>query len=352
MNGLSLKNIHKSYGKTKALSDVSFDVSIGEIVAVLGPSGCGKSTLLSLIAGLEEPDQGKIFWDDSNLLGLPAHKRGFGLMFQDFALFPHRSVFGNVAFGLHMARLPKEQVRRRVAEVLELVGLPGFAQRSVSTLSGGEGQRVALARSLAPHPGLVMLDEPLGSLDKNLRERLVGDLRKILKDSRQTALYVTHDQEEAFMIADRVVVMSTARVEQIGAPQQIYQNPTSTFVARFMGLNNLLPGTIEQKETGPSLITPIGSFPIQSEQTGPVTVLLRPDSIEQNATEGCQISGKVQEISFRGILCRAVVLVNETTLVFNLPSNTSLPNPGETILLSFNPEQALQIFQHSSQIMG
>lgn len=170
---LRVSHVAKSYGTTQAVKDVSFEVASGEILAVLGPSGCGKSTLLELIAGLEPMDQGEISWDGELLRQVPTYRRNFGLMFQDFALFPHRNVFDNVAFGLQITQNPKDAIRERVGEVLDLVGLPGFGDRDVNTLSGGEQQRVALARSLAPRPRLLMLDEPLGSLDRNLRERLV-----------------------------------------------------------------------------------------------------------------------------------------------------------------------------------
>jgi ABC-type Fe3+/spermidine/putrescine transport system ATPase subunit len=212
---LTVSQVAKSYGDTRAVVNVRFEVGSGEIVAVLGPSGCGKSTLLELIAGLEPLDRGEILWDGESLNHVPPHQRNFGLMFQDFALFPHRNVFDNVAFGMQMAHVSQEEIQNRVHEVLNLVGLPDFGGRDVNTLSGGEQQRIALARSLAPRPRLLMLDEPLGSLDRNLRERLVRDLRQILREQHLTAIYVTHDQEEAFAIADRVVVMNAGKVEQV-----------------------------------------------------------------------------------------------------------------------------------------
>jgi ABC-type Fe3+/spermidine/putrescine transport system ATPase subunit len=189
-----------------------------------------------------------------------------------------------------------------------------------------------------------MLDEPLGSLDKNLRERLVGDLRTILKACQQTALYVTHDQEEAFVIADRVVVMSTARIEQIGAPQQIYRRPASPFVARFLGFNNLFPGEIKGNIYDKTLETPIGTFPYKTKYSGPATILLRPDSVEANTAGKCSISGMLEKLSFRGLLYRIVISIKDTKLEFHLPSKTTPPKPGETISLSFDPENAFQIF--------
>ena len=357
MNGLELRNLHKAFGGHPALKGVSFQAPTGKITAVLGPSGCGKSTLLGIVAGLTRPDQGQVLWDGQPLDGVAAHQRGFGLMFQDLALFPHRNVFENVAFGLQMTQLPKANIRRRVDEVLALVGLPNFAKRDVNTLSGGESQRVALARSLAPQPRLLMLDEPLGALDKNLRERLVVDLRQILGQSQQTALYVTHDQEEAFAIADQVVVMNAGRVEQIGAPQALYLQPGCEFVARFLGLTNLLPGEFSVGPNGPTIETPIGSFPAgrlnrpASLPPGPFTVLLRPDRLSfQTAGKSSQVSGVVREATFRGSQYRLIVEINEIRLSFDFPATdtpASALRPGEKVLLGFDPTEALQILPSS-----
>ncbi len=343
-NGLQIIDIHKSFGNTRALSGVSFEVRQGEIVAVLGPSGCGKSTLLGIIAGLEPPDQGDIHWENASLVQVPPHQRGFGLMFQDFALFPHRNVFDNVAFALQMAHEPRQKIKDRVQEVLDLVGLPGFAERDVNTLSGGEQQRIALARSLAPHPRLLMLDEPLGSLDRNLRERLEFELRDILKQMSQTAIYVTHDQEEAYVLADRIVVMNAGTVEQFGTPQEIYLKPASEFVARFLGLNNLLPGKVQQEDGETVIDTPIGLLPISEVASGRVTALLRPDAVQLNGNGSCQLDGTVSEASFRGSTFRVVISVKNVPLQFNFPSDVQVPEVGEQVRLSFDPARALQIF--------
>jgi len=348
MNKLRLIGIEKSFGNTHAVRGVSFEMADGEILALLGPSGCGKSTVLAMIAGLEKPDHGEIYWDERSLQGIPPHQRGFGLMFQDFALFPHMNVYDNTAFGLRMAAMPESQLRKRVAEVLELVGLTGFERRDVNTLSGGEQQRVALARSLAPDPHLLMLDEPLGSLDRALRERLVVELRTILKNSQQTAIYVTHDQEEAFALADQVVVMNAGEIEQIGSPRAIYQRPASPFVARFVGLNNLYPGEVLRVDGKIVIRTPVGQIPFQTEKTGRVMVLLHPDAIELGGQVGAQqisLTGQVVERSFRGSLCRLVIAISESRLKFDLMSNTPLPAEGEIATLVFDPKQALQVFQ-------
>lgn len=342
---LQVQSISKSYGNTRALEQVSFELPEAGTSALLGPSGCGKSTLLSLVAGLEKADSGKIIWDGTSLENIPVHERGFGLMFQDFALFPHYNVLENVAFGLKMIHMAKTEITRRAAEVLALVGLPGFEKRDVNTLSGGESQRVALARSLAPRPRLLMLDEPLGSLDRALRERLTLDLREILQNSRQTALYVTHDQEEAFMLADQVIVMNKGRVEQIGAPQEIYRHPACRFVASFLGLTNQMPGVMRD-ELGTKIVdTGLGSFPLPpGTNDGPVTVLLRPDTVKLGHGGPAQLSGKVEDSTFRGDTAKLAIDFSGNHFTFNFPSSVILPKKGEIVHISFDPAEAIQIF--------
>lgn len=237
---LEVRNLTVRFGDITAVDNLSLTVETGEIVCVLGPSGCGKSTLLRVIAGLEEPAAGTVRWDGEDITRLPVHRRGFGLMFQDYALFPHRSVAANVAFGLRMQGVDKKEIRRRVEEVLGRVGLVGMGDRGTGHLSGGQQQRVALARAIAPSPRLLMFDEPLGSLDRSLRERLVIELSEVLSGLGITALYVTHDQEEALALADQVMVMNNGRVEQIGSPQGIWSQPRNEFAARFLGFNNLV----------------------------------------------------------------------------------------------------------------
>lgn len=341
MMGLQIHAVSKSYQETQALSGVSLELARGEIFALLGPSGCGKSTLLALVAGLEQPDSGTIAWQGEDLTAVPPHKRGFGLMFQDYALFPHMPVGANVAFGLRMAGVGKASRQERVREVLALVGLPGFEDRQVTELSGGEQQRVALARALANEPALLMLDEPLGSLDRALRERLLEDLREILRETGQTTLYVTHDQEEAFALSDRVAVMRMGRIAQIGTPPEIYCQPNSPFVARFVGLLNLIPGEV----TGGRLKTPIGEFPVETELDGEVEVLLRPDQAVLDGVGEVKISGPVTEVTFRGESSRIALAVNGERLQFDFPTRSDLPDIGEQITISLDPLQGIQLFQ-------
>jgi thiamine transport system ATP-binding protein len=225
---------------TSALDDLDLTVRRGSIVAVMGPSGCGKSTLLRVIAGLQRPDDGMVTWDGVDLATVPPHRRQFGLMFQDYALFPHRNVAQNVAFGLRMAGWEHSQIEARVGEMLDLVGLAGYESRSVDRLSGGEQQRVALARTLAPRPRMVMLDEPLGSLDRALRDRLVAEMRDTFRQLNLTALYVTHDQDEAFSMGDEIAVMEAGRIVRQGSGAELWFEPGSASVARLIGHDNVL----------------------------------------------------------------------------------------------------------------
>lgn len=309
---LQLKAITKTYDNELLLSDISLSIHTCETVGLLGPSGSGKTTLLRIIAGLEQPDGGEIFFDEQNMRNVPVHQRNFGMMFQDLALFPHQNVFENIAFGLRMQNAPREIIRARVSEMVELVGLASFEERNVNQLSGGEQQRVALARSLAPSPRFLMFDEPLGALDRILREQLAADLRAILKRIRMTALYVTHDQDEAFAIADRIAIIHNGHIVQIGTPEEIYRAPANAFVARFLGMPNLLPA--QPRDDGHAE-TELGTFAIahrvESARTLEVAssrkplfatttavALIRPDRVRINAT-GDGTPARVIECTYR-----------------------------------------------------
>ena len=264
---LEVSRVSKSFDGVMAVDGVSLSADQGEVVCLLGPSGCGKTTLLRLVAGLETPDHGTIAFDGRSLEGVEPRDRGFGLMFQDLALFPHMDVYGNVSFGLRMQRLPTTEVAARVGELLELVGLAGFDRRKVHQLSGGERQRVALARSLAPEPRLLMFDEPLGSLDRGLRESLQTQVRSILKEVDVTALYVTHDRDEAFAMADSMVVIDGGRVAQAGAPETLFRSPSSALVARSMGLRNVMVCAVRQGGAHTTVASDIGELPAPSLAT-------------------------------------------------------------------------------------
>ena len=343
---LEVYNLQKSFAPgAPAVNGVSFDVQAGEIVCLLGPSGCGKTTLLRMIAGLEPPDGGEVRFAGRSMSNVPPHRRDFGMMFQDFALFPHKNVFENVAFGLQMRGDSPEAVRSRVAEMLTLVELRGLETRDVSQLSGGEQQRVALARSLAPGPRLLMLDEPLGSLDRALRERLMLDLRAILKRVGVTAIYVTHDQAEAFAVADRVAVMNAGRIEQLDTPQRIFARPATPFVARFLGFQNLLAGTVGEDGT---VLTPIG--PLRTDSPLPaagaaVTVLLRPEA--RVAAEGDnRIEGRVTAVLFRGKYYQLWLEMGGQSLMFELPAAGEW-RVGDRVRLSLPASSVVLIGPHA-----
>ena len=245
---LRVEDVTVRFDGKAALDGVELEVAEGEVVALLGPSGSGKSTLLRVVAGLQRPDTGRVVLAGEDATAVPVHRRGIGVVFQDQALFHHRDVWGNVAFGLRMRDARREEIERRVAELLELVGLAGFERRSIATLSGGERQRVALARALAPEPRVLLLDEPLGSLDRPLRERLLDDLEGIFDAVRVTALYITHDFAEAFAIGDRVAILRAGHVVQAGTPDEVWARPATEDVARFLGLANVREGVVIHPE--------------------------------------------------------------------------------------------------------
>ncbi len=331
---LTAHRLSKRFGATVALSDIDLEVEAGETVSVLGPSGSGKSTLLRVISGLEVPDAGSVLWNHADVTLLPAHARQFGLMFQDYALFPHRDVAGNVGFGLRMAGGSASEVEHRVAEVLELVGLSGMERRRINQLSGGEAQRVALARTLAPAPRLVMLDEPLGSLDRSLRERLIVELGEIFERVDSTVLYVTHDQEEAFTIADRVAVLRDGKLIQAATPEDLWAAPAGVFVSDFLGFSNRFAATAIDGQADLGWATVPVDVP-----DGPCQVVLRPDALI--ADETGKITVTVAGSVFRGdhYLARTTT-ESGSQLSISTPTR---PHPGQRIRIRLDPAGILAL---------
>jgi thiamine transport system ATP-binding protein len=309
---LTVEHLTVRFGETVAVDGVDLQVGDGEVVGVLGPSGSGKSTLLRAIAGLERLAGGRVVRDGTDLQGLAPHQRALGLMFQDHALFPHRDVLGNTAFGLRMRHVPRRDAEERARAVLELVGLSGFEHRPVDELSGGEQQRVALARALAPEPRLLMLDEPLGSLDRRLRERLLDELRDLFTRLRLSVLFVTHDHDEAFALAERVAVMHAGRLEQTGTPREVWSHPATAFVAGFVGWN---------------LTTALGD----------ATTAVRPDALRLDP-DG-PLGGRVIGRSFRRDHQRLRVALDAPAEVLEVtfPHDAVLPAVGEPVRLAADP---------------
>ena len=304
---LNIENVSHSYEQALSLRDVSLQVEQGEILCLLGPSGCGKTTLLRIVAGLETDCQGAILFNGQDLRQMPVHQRGFGLMFQDFALFPHLSVEGNVAYGLKRHGVAKNQRQRVVDALLNRLGLAGLNHRDVAALSGGQKQRVALARSLATRPKLLMLDEPLGSLDAPLREQLAVELRHIIKADALSAIYVTHDHQEAYAIADRIAVMKAGAIQQQDSPFDLYHHPRTEFVARFLGLSNIFRPADFPRVQG--LANQI-DLPLSPADP----LLIHPAGIYLNQPPGqpaIELSGTLEGIVFRGGHSQATVLLSD-----------------------------------------
>ncbi len=338
---LRLTNIYKTYDNQPLLNGISFSVAQGETVCLLGASGSGKSTILRIIAGLEQPEKGDVAWDGQSLAGVAVHQRNFGLMFQDYALFPHMTVFENVAFGLKsranwqfaLQKSANTRFAPRVREVLEVVNMAGFANRRVTELSGGEQQRVALARALAPNPRLLMLDEPLGALDRALRESLLAELRGILHQSGIPAIYVTHDQQEAFTLADTIILLHAGEISQRGSPAEVFAKPASGRVASFLGLGNVVKAVcVEgQKMRIEADISPKPSADLlihcghHHRPGDKVTLLIRPAARLDAAG---RVAGRVADVVFRGEDFRVTL---EGGLYFHL---SAAPKLGELVRLS------------------
>jgi thiamine transport system ATP-binding protein len=332
---LRLERLVADYEGQPVLKGLDLEVATGELLCVLGPSGGGKSTLLRVIAGLETPTGGRVLLEGRDLSGVPPHERGVGLMFQDYALFPHRDVAGNVAFGLRMQGLREEAATARVAELLELVGLPGAGRRPVAQLSGGEQQRVALARALAPRPRLLMLDEPMGSLDRALRERLPEELRAIFGELGLTVIYVTHDHDEALSVADRVVLLDAGRVVADDTPEALWTRPPNAWSARFLGFRNVAPVRVAAGR----IETPWGWLPLESAATtppeGPATVVLRPAALV--AAAEAPIRGRVSARRFRGDHVLLIVDVAGAPPLHVEARDDRLPEVGQDVALAVRP---------------
>ncbi len=339
-----LTNTAKTYPDgTRALLSTELTVKKGEIVSLLGPSGCGKTTLLRIIAGLETPDPGSDIWfDEDNVTALPVERRKVGMVFQSYALFPNMSVRANIGYGLKMQKLPKHEIDARVSEVLEMCQLQKFSARAINALSGGQRQRVALARAIAPRPRLLLLDEPLSALDASLREALRDELAILLREFQITAIFVTHDQDEAMAIADRVAVMSNGRVVQSGTPEELYRNPNSAFVAGFVGNAMYLDGT----SVGNTLSLQGGTLELPKDGTGQNVYVRAEDAqIEANGP----LVGKVETVTFLGTHYRIGIKGIMPDALTSIYAGQSSPKVGETVKVAIKPEALILLPEGATQ---
>ena len=350
-----LERVTKQFADVTAVDDLTLDIYSGEFISLLGPSGCGKTTTLRIIGGFEEPTAGTIFLGGSDVTTRPPYRRDVNTVFQSYALFPHLDVYENVAFGLRRRKLGKRDVTERVGEVLELVDLPHYQTRKPSQLSGGQQQRVALARALVNHPRLLLLDEPMSALDAKLRKQMQIELKRIQEEVGITFLYVTHDQEEALTMSDRIAVMRLGKIESLGSPEEVYENPTTEFVAGFLGASNLLSGRVAERGPEVSTIAVEGGGTISvptsriggQDASGSVKVGVRPEKIrievgsETSEAGWNAIRGTVRVSTFTGIGNQYLVdgpAGAELTVYAQNIGSASAPRSGDEVLLSWQPQ--------------
>ena len=360
MGFLELSHVKKQFGAFAAVEDFVLTAERGEFVSFLGPSGCGKTTTLRMIAGFEYPDSGSIKVDGKEITNLPPNRRNVGMVFQAYALFPNMTVADNVGFGLRIKKQPKERITKRVGELLELINMPEKADRYPYQLSGGQQQRVALARALAIEPQVLLLDEPLSALDAKIRVSLRSEIRAIQRQLGITTVYVTHDQEEALSLSDRVVVMSQGRIEQIGTPFEIYNFPATAFVASFVGTLNALKADVVDPAAG---IVTVGGQRVRLAKPLPASaagstmdIALRPEilTLRDSGPEANRLSGTVLRVTFLGSVVRVRITLDGTdsTVAFDTLNNPHLavPADGERVTVSFGPEAVLVLDASPSEI--
>ena len=341
---VTISNVTKIYGgKVRAVDNVSLTINKGEFFTLLGPSGCGKTTLLRMIAGFNSIEAGTISFDDKVINHIPPYQRNTGMVFQNYAIFPHMTVFDNVAYGLKARRIPKAEINRRVAEVLKLIRIEEYKDRQPNQLSGGQQQRVALARSIVINPAILLMDEPLSNLDAKLRVEMRGAIKDIQKRLNITTIYVTHDQEEALAISDRIAVMNLGQLQQIGQPFEIYSRPQNSFVAGFIGITNFIPG---EATAGPDNALKVKildgdeiNIPVKTQKAGKVLVAVRPEEAFLNDKGTGGVSGEIVQVTFLGdTMNYNVKLKNDQIIEVNEYTKDSpgLRNTGDIVSINFN----------------
>lgn len=325
-----------SYDGEVILNHINLDINEKEFVTILGPSGCGKTTTLRIIGGFIEPDSGDVFFDDKRINGTPPNKRNVNTVFQKYSLFPHLNVFDNVAFGLKLKKVPKSEIKRKVTQMLKTVDLKGYEKRSVSKLSGGQQQRVAIARALVCDPDVILLDEPLGALDLKLRKSMQLELKEIQQKTQKTFIYVTHDQEEALTMSDRVVVMNNGVIEQIGTPEDIYNEPVNAFVADFIGEANILNGTMVDDCRINILGKELECVDKGFGKNTPVDVVIRPEDIEITSPENGQLVGTVEKSTFKGVHYEMSVMCGKCEILIHSTKSAEIGSKIGMKVIPFN----------------
>jgi putative spermidine/putrescine transport system ATP-binding protein len=341
--GLETRSLYKIFDGHRAVEEVSLQVPQGEFWCFLGPSGCGKTTLLRMIAGLEQPSSGRILIDGRDITAQPAHERNFGMVFQSLALFPHLNVEDNVAYALKLRGADRRIRQERVAELLELIRLPEVGKRRIDQLSGGQRQRVAIARALAQEPRLFLMDEPLSALDAKLRDHMQVELKQLQRALKITTVFVTHDQREAMTIADRIVVMSDGRVQQVGTPTEIYRRPANRFVANFIGQSNLLDVEIAGREAVRfgDIVIPFADLPAELAAKKRVTLCIRPEDVKLTAPVAGRLSGDITFVRDLGSTVEVrVALGGQEVIASASPSHWSSLRSYARLGLQFSPEAA------------
>lgn len=355
---LRLEALSKRFGSTVAVDDLSLEIPQGEFLSLLGPSGCGKTTTLRMIAGFETPSAGRIIVQDRDVTPIPPQRRGFGMVFQSYALFPHLDVYENVAFGLKAKGSPSGEIRSRVGETLERVDLAGYEYRKIQDLSGGQQQRVALARALAPQPPLLLLDEPLSNLDAALRERTRDELRSLLKRVGITSIFVTHDQEEAFALSDRIAVLRKGLLQQVGTPMDLYRTPANAFVASFVGKANFLEGEIVDGSAGgeDGTVSVLGvRWParLHGAVDGPVRVMIRPEGLRLTPRGGAEAGGEAHrdnELAGRIVDRRFAGHLTSYRVALDAGGELTVALPGRTVVqdgavgVSVEPGETVHVY--------
>lgn len=344
-NILQLKNIDKSYGDQKVLDNLSLSIKKNEFLTLLGPSGCGKTTTLKIIAGFENADSGELIFKNNDISTLPPYKRKVNTVFQKYALFPHMNIFDNIAFGLKLKKLPKDEIKKKVEEMLSLVALKGFEKRSVDSLSGGQQQRVAIARALINKPEILLLDEPLGALDLKLRKEMQIELKKIQQEVGITFVFVTHDQEEALTMSDTIIVMNKGVIQQMGTPQDIYNEPANAFVADFIGESNILNGTMIDDLKVEFCNKTFDCVDKGFKKMEPIDVVIRPEDITMVNADNGMLKGTVTSQIFKGVHYEMIVSTEEFDFMLH---NTKCAEVGSVIGLNIYPED-IHIMRKSGQ---